>query len=187
MVNKKLFFSVPIIFICLSSVVSSQSLVEFSKKEKERRAKITQEKIPVITNIDLIKNKRKPALESKPAIEAAIIQTDSVPNSINVAEAPAEGEADITVQSDEAAVAKLEESWNTSEEYVSLLALKIGALLQEFYSTEDIKQKEDIQREMNRLSQQLEKAKKDTEKAKEDYDSAKAALEKKKKNPSENK
>jgi|GEM_PF-1508955 len=165
---KKLFLSA-LALICLSSWVSPQTLVELSKKEKERRAKVTQKKIQVITNVDLIKKKRNPAVGSQPDVEKVRAQTESE-----------ESEAENTDQIDEAAVAQLEESWNESEEYASLLALRIRALLQEFYSTGDMELKEDIQRQMNEISQQLEKAKKDAEKAKEEYDLAKAALEKKK-------
>ena len=177
---KKLFLSATLILICLSSWVSPQSLVELSKKENERRAKVTQKKIQVITNIDLIKNKRKPAVGSQSNAEKVGAQTDSVTNIGDEKTESDESKTENADRIDEAAVVQLEESWNKSEEYTSLLALRIRALLQEFYSTGNTTLKEDIQRQMNEISQQLEKAKKDTEKAKEEYDLAKAALEKKK-------
>jgi len=176
---KKLFLSA-LILICLSSWVLPQSLVELSKKEKERRAKIAQKKTTVITNIDLIKKKINPALGSLTNEKIVGTPTDSVTNEESEVLESEEDEEENTDQIDEEAVVKLEESWNMLEEIVSLLSLKIRALLQEFYSTDDLKLKEDIQRQMNEISQQLENAKKDTEKAKEKYDLAKAALEKKK-------
>ena len=168
MLIKKLFLSV-LILICLSSWVLPQSLVELSKKEKERRAKIAQKKTTVITNVDLIKKKINPALGSLTNEKNVVAPTESEEN-----------EEENSNQIDEEAVVKFEESWNMLEEFVSLLTLKTRALLQEFYSTDDLKLKEDIQRQMNEISQQLDSAKKDTEKAKEKYDLAKAALEKKK-------
>lgn len=176
---KKLFLSA-LILICLSSWVLPQSLVELSKKEKERRAKIAHKKTTVITNVDLIKKKINPALGSLTNEKIVDATTDSVTNEESEVLESEESEEENTDQIDETAVAKLEESWNKSEEYASLLALRIRALLQEFYSTDDLKLKEDIQRQMNEISQRLEIAKKDAEKAKGEYDLAKAALEKKK-------
>jgi len=175
MFTKKLFLST-LILICLSSWVSPQSLVELSKKEKKRRAKVTQKKIPVITNFDLIKKKRNPAVESLPNAEKIRPQTEPVTNIEDKETESAKSEAENAEQFDEAAVALLEENWNKSEEYASLLTLKIRELLQEFYSTGDTKLKDDIQRQMNEISQQLEKAKKDAEKAKEEYDLAKSTI-----------
>ena len=177
---KKLFLSTSLILICLSSWVSPQSLVELSKKEKERRAKVKQKKILVITNFDLIKIKRNPSVELRANAAKVRAQTDSASNTEDKDTESAESKAENADQIDDAAVARLEESWNKSEEYTFLIALRIRALLQEFYSTGNTTLKEDIQRQMNTVSQQLEKAKKDTEKAKEEYDLAKAALEKKK-------
>ena len=179
MLIKKLFLSV-LILICLSSWVLPQSLVELSKKEKERRAKIAQKKTTVITNVDLIKKKINPALGSLTNEKNVVAPAESEENEESEVSESEENEEENTDQIDEEAVAKLEESWNMLEEFVSLLTLKIKALLQEFYSTDDLKLKEDIQRQMNEISQQLDSAKKDTEKAKEKYDLAKAALEKKK-------
>ncbi len=177
---KKTFLSATLILFCLSSWAAPQSLVELSKKEKERRAKITQKKNAVTTNADLIKKKRTPALVTKPVIKKVETKTDSETKIEDEAAESEESKKENKDQIDAAAVILLEESWNKSEEYASLLALKIRALLQEFYETGDLRLKEDLQRQMNALSQQLEIANKDKEKAKEKYDLAKAALENKK-------
>ena len=166
--------------MCLSSWALPQTLVELSKREKDRRAKIAHKKTTVITNVDLIKKKITPALGSLTNEKIAGVPPDSVTNEKSEVLGTEENEEETTNQIDEAALDKLEESWNKSEEFVSLLSLKIRALLQEFYGTGNLKLKEDIQRQMNEISQQRENAKKDAEKAKEEYDLAKAALEKKK-------
>ncbi len=176
---KKFCFS-GLILVCFTSWAFSQSLVELSKKEKERRAKITQKKINPITNVDLIKKKLTPAMVSMLSKKIAPGQTDSLENTEDESAEPKESEEENTVQIDEAAVAQLGASWNKSEESVSLLSLRVRALLQEFYSTGDAQLKEDIQRQLNAISLQLEEAKKDAEKAKEEYELAKAELEKKK-------
>jgi hypothetical protein len=180
MFNKKLFLSVSLIIFCLSLWASPQSLVELAKKEKERREKIAQKKTILIRNVDLIKKKRTPAVGALTNEKIVSAQTDSVINKEDENIEPEESETENPNEINEETVAKLEEAWNRSEEYVSLLSMKTRALLQEFYGTGDTKAKEDIQRQMNEISQQLEKAKKDTEKAKEEVDLAKSAFEKKK-------
>ncbi len=176
---KKLFLS-SLILICLSLWASPQSLVELAKREKERRAKTAQKKITLIRNVDLIKKNMTPALESNAAEKITPTETDSITAEEKISLKPEDNGVVNPNEINTATVAKLEEAWNTSEEEASLLALKIRTLLQEYYSSEDTKVKDDIQRQMNGISLQLEKAKIDAEKAKEEYDLAKAALEKKK-------
>ncbi|MCJ7582712.1 MAG: hypothetical protein MUP98_19520, partial [Candidatus Aminicenantes bacterium] len=161
---KKLFLSF-LILICLSSWAAPQSLVELAKKEKERREKTEQINPIVIRNVDLIKKKRTPAVGPLTNEKSVSTETDSVINiedeTIEPQESEAENPNEINEinEINEETLAKLEEIWNSSEEYASLLSLKIRALLQEFYGTGDTKVKEDIQRQMNEISQQLEKAK----------------------------
>jgi len=178
---KKLFLS-SLILICLSSWASPQSLVELAKKEKERRAKAAQKKTTLIRNVDLIKKKMTPALDAKTPEKIVSPKTDSVTKESEENIEPEESEAESPNENEinEKTVAELEETWNKSEEFSSLLTLQIRSLLQKFYAEEDIKVKEDIQRQMNVISMELEKAKQDTAKAKEEFDLAKAALEKKK-------
>ncbi len=168
------------ILVCFTSWASSQSLVELSKREKERRAKITQKKVTVIRNVDLIKKKLTPALESLPSKKIVPAKADSITNPEGEVAEPKEIDTENPDQIEGADMAQLEEKWNKSEEFVSLLSLRIRALLQGFYSTGDAQLKADIQRQMNTISLRLEKAKMDAEKAKEEYDTAKEALEKKK-------
>lgn len=177
--TKKL-FPCALIFLCFSSWVWSQSLVELSKKEKERRAKVKQKTSIVITNVDLLKKKSTPALESKADKSTNSAPTEAEAVKEDGAKEPEKIEPEAINQIDEASVAELKDNWDRSEEFVSLLALRIRELLQKFYSTGDIKLKEDLQKQMNEISLQLEKAEKEAEKAQEEYELAKAALEKKK-------
>ena len=176
---KKLFLS-SLVLVCLSLWASPQSLVELSKREKERRAKITQKKTTLIRNVDLIKKKMTPALGTQTNEKIVPTKPAPITNEENGSNVPKDSEGEAPEKVNEAAVAKLEETWNETEENASLLALQIRALLQEYYSSRNNKEKDDIQKKMNGISLQFEKAKKDSEKAKEKYDLAKAALEKKK-------
>jgi len=62
MIRKKLvsWFSFLIFMVAL---LSAQSLVELAKKEKERRAKLKKKSSVVVTNADLARIKKKPAVE----------------------------------------------------------------------------------------------------------------------------
>ena len=58
-------FSLPLF---LSSFLLSQSLVELAKKEKERREKLKGKKTIVVTNYDLKKVKKKPAVSIRQSV-----------------------------------------------------------------------------------------------------------------------
>ena len=59
------FKKISVLFLALffsASFLSSQSLVEIAKKEKERRESLKEKKVMVVTNQDLRKVKKKTAL-----------------------------------------------------------------------------------------------------------------------------
>lgn len=58
---KRVFLSASILLLCVT-LVSSQSLVELAKRERERRAKLKHRSAKVITNADLKNRKTSPAL-----------------------------------------------------------------------------------------------------------------------------
>jgi hypothetical protein len=66
---KKRLFLLFISFLC-SALLFSQSLVEVSKKEKERREQLKGKNVKVITNADLKQMAKKPAVAT-PALEPA--------------------------------------------------------------------------------------------------------------------
>ena len=59
-IKKLAFVLLPLLLV---SFLSSQSVTELSKKEKERRAAVKGKPASVVTNADLAKVKRKPAVE----------------------------------------------------------------------------------------------------------------------------
>lgn len=166
------------------SIASPQSLVELSKKEKERREKVKQKKSIVITNADLNRMKTKPAVDNQivpPTLEELVQSLERIlEGGEEVAQKLPEAAPENTATTEEPTIAVLEENWKKAEEYASLLALKIRALLQEFYSMDDMTDKASIQKQLSETSQKLEQAQKDTEKAKKEYDQAMAQMIKKK-------
>jgi hypothetical protein len=139
-----------IITLVLGTLLFPQSLAEIAQKERERRASIKGKKAAVITNADLAKLKKKPALETpqaQPATEAG--ETRAVepspaplaePERLNQAPPPAGPQAELPP----AGLKELQARWERAQEYVELLTLKMGALWQEFYSLGDMAPKEAI-------------------------------------------
>ncbi len=155
--------------VLLSSFLFSQSLAEIAQKERERRASLKGKKAVVVTNADLAKLKKKPALEvpaaqiateseeEKPA-EPAVPPAAESPNLALTGEQPAQS----TTQ---ASLADLQARWEKAREYVELLTLKMGALWQEFYSLDGMTSREAIQLAISETFIKLEKAQEDEAKA----------------------
>jgi hypothetical protein len=132
----------------LASVLSSQSLVDLAKKEKERREKLKGQKKTVITNADLNNIQRGPALttsrEPAPLGLSSTAESTSEASKLDRAEpsgatprAPATKNAD-RAQPQENKADELEQKWKNAREQVGLLTTKMNGLWQEFYSMDDM-------------------------------------------------
>jgi hypothetical protein len=155
--------------VFLSSFIFSQTLAEIAQKERERRASLKGKKAVIVTNADLAKLKKKPAVEVSPAQVAlepkgtetpepappAAMESQSLPFP---GEQPAQRAAQISL-------AELQVRWEKAKEYVELLTLKMGALWQEFYSLDDMTSREAIQLAISETFIKLEKAQEDEAKA----------------------
>lgn len=170
MVIKKIIITI-FLPVLLVTLLSSQSLVELAKKEKERRAKLKGKKGIVVTNADLAKLRKKPAISiSIPDLakeESPIVKI--TPKSLPPKQVLSPT-AEVTDKEGPENLVALEERWEKAKEYVDLLTLKINSLWIKFYSFEDWTLRDDIQRDMNKTYIKLQKAKKDVEKAKKELD-----------------
>jgi hypothetical protein len=176
------------------SFLSAQSLAELSKKEKERRA-AAKGKTTVVTNDDLAKVKRKPAMStSQPAKTEEEAQTENpeaadetaTPPEAENAQGqqlapgagqtppeeapPADQEPVLTDQEFNARKAELEDQWNRAQEMVDLLTMKMNGLWQEFYSLDDMTARDRIQQQISENYEKLLKAQQDETKAREELD-----------------
>lgn len=155
--------------VFLSSFALSQTLAEIAQKERERRASLKGKKATVVTNADLAKLKKRPAVEV-PAAQS--------PTETEGAEAPEQEPSTLpespslplrSAPPDESAtqipLAELQARWEKAREYVELLTLKMGALWQEFYSLDDMTSREAIQLAISETFIKLEKAQEDEVKA----------------------
>lgn len=151
---------IPLFFAVL---LSSQSLVELAKKEKERRAKLKGKKSILVTNADL-KNLKKTAAVTVPESQLAEIRRRAAQSLVR-----SKPSGDIDRESP-GELAELEAKWKKADEYVELLTIKINGLQQKFYTFRDWTLRDSIQREIRDTYQKLQVAKEEAKKAKEEYD-----------------
>jgi len=166
----------------LTSVLSSQNLVDLAKKEKERREKLKGQTKKVVTNADLSNIKRGPALTTSRQAGSpegsARAGSSSEMSSLDKAEpSGARSRASNAKGADRAepqenAQDELEQKWKSSREQVGLLTTKMNGLWQEFYSMDDMGSREKIQRDISETSLRLQKAKEEEARARKEYQQA---------------
>lgn len=163
-----------------SSLLFSQSLVELSKIEKERRERLINRKVTVITNATLRNLKKRPALTvTRPAVFGEELPQETAPPEEPTPEktelSGIEGTEGVDI---EKTVAALEEKWNAAKEMVVLLTTRINGLWQEFYSMDDMSDRGNIQKEISETAQKLEKVQQDEVKTKEELDKWRSQIKK---------
>lgn len=185
--NGKKFFLGIISFFLASILVFPQTLVEIAKKERERRESLKGKKGMVVTNAELAKLKKKPALEiplaavesetggsrpqeppPEPLPETASQAGEPVlpgPSGEAAGKGPASG-----LPLNETSLKTLQERWEKAREYVELLTLKMGALWQEFSNAENPGARESIQLAIAETFLKLQNAQEEEEKARQELE-----------------
>ncbi|MFC2158900.1 hypothetical protein ACFLT9_13790 [Acidobacteriota bacterium] len=161
---KKLSVILIVLLFCVN-FISSQSLVELAKKEKERRARLKDKKIIVLTANSLKNKDKKSAVISTRAQATPVVQNQEENESPStkrtitprVKTPPSKKEAAIVPEKLENRK-DLEIKWNKAVEYVELLTLKMNALWQEFYSMNDMRSREELQRQIREAFIKLQAA-----------------------------
>jgi len=166
----------------LTSVLSSQSLVELAKKEKERREKLKKQEKTVVTNADLSNIKRGPALttsrQADPPEGSGMAVSSSEMSAQDKAEPSgakarsSDARSPDRAQPQENTTDQLEQKWKSAREQVGLLTTSINGLWQEFYSMDDMSSRENIQRNISETSLRLQKAKEEEARARKEYQQA---------------
>lgn len=161
------------VFLLLSSLLCSQSLIEIAKKERERRASLKGKKVTVVTNADLAKLKKKAAIEIPRAHLVPETEESKAPDvSAPLPETPEQAfPPELQPESANATNLKtLQERYEKAKEYVELLTLKMGALWQQFYSLGDMTSKDSIQQAIGETFLKLERAQEDETKARQELE-----------------
>jgi hypothetical protein len=162
----------------LVSIASPQSLAEMARKEKARRQSLKGKKVVLVTNADLDKVTKKPAVSSPETQESATAAKPAEKNTVAPTPPPRNlppivppGTGVMSDKEYEARKAQLEEASKNADEMVDLLTTKLNSLWQAFYSLNDMTTKDKIklqisdiyaklvsaQDEANRANQELEK------------------------------
>jgi len=161
------------LFSFFGSLLLSQTLAEIAKKERERRESLKGKKAVVVTNADLARLKKKPALEIPPALpepqpeEQAGLTTPST-----AAETPGLTEPTGAPQREEneATLKILQEKLEKATEYVELLTLKMSALWQQFYGLDNLSSKEAVQQAIAETFIKLQDAQTEETKARQELE-----------------
>ncbi len=149
----------------LVSFLFPQTLAEIAKKERERRAKLKGRTVVVVTNADLAKMKKKPAVETPPApAEPAPESTEppeassALPSTTAASLDPQATAVPLPESSSPSNLKALQERWEKAKEYVELLTLKMSALWQQFYGLVDAGAKEAVQQSIGETFIKLQDA-----------------------------
>lgn len=169
------------------SLIYGQSLVELAKKEKERRANLKKKSSIVITNADLARLKKRPAIQvtvppaslaekaqKKPLSSSSpqIRVTDRTPQREQPKQATSPQAENVDQQETPVTGGSLEEKLKRAQEMVGLLTLKMNALWQEFYSLDDMTPRDLIQKQISETYLQLQQAKAEEEKLKKQLEAS---------------
>ncbi len=169
---KKATISVLLLFLGIS-ILSSQSLVEVAKKEKERREKLKGKKGIVITNEVLEKMKLEPSISirSQGSLKSEVPVVSEMPEGRSLDHVPAQASSnkDHTAFFD---IELLEVQWKEAQELVALLTLQLNALWHKYYNMNDLTPRDLIQQQISETYLRLQKAQLDAEQAKKDLEDA---------------
>ncbi len=164
-----LVFSLPLF---LSSILFSQNLVDYAKRERERRESLKGRKVIVVTNSDLRGLKKRPAIDVPPpsAFTPEMPPETTPPAEMAPEAAPPGTPENLSEEDAQKMIADLEEKLVHAGEYVSLLSTRLNGLWQEFYSMDDTADRSNIQREISEISQRIEMAQEQEKKIREELE-----------------
>jgi hypothetical protein len=158
-----------LLFVFSGSLVFSQTLAEIAQKERERRASLKGKKAVVVTNADLARMKKKPALEvpppEVPPETAEPEAAESAPPTVPQAAVPPPAAAPLPESAAQATLQDLQARWEKAKEYVELLTLKMTALWQQFYALDNLTTRDALQLSISETFVKLEKAQEEEAKA----------------------
>ena len=161
----------------LASLASSQSLAELAKKEKARRESLKGKKVVLVTNADLGKVTKKPAVSSPDAQETA--PPSAAGKNETAVESPPSRDIPPVIPPDRGAIgdreyeamkAQLEGALIRADEMVDLLTTKLNGLWQEFYSLNDMTTKDKIQMQISDFYEKLVAAQEEADRARQELE-----------------
>jgi hypothetical protein len=180
-------FGVVVLVFFLVGQTFGQSIVETAKKEKDRREALKGGKIIAVTNTDLLRTKKKPALiETQPGApplpENAEVETETasaLPTAV-----PAAASSAVAADSQAGALqsepvtpsgeqqAELQNRYDRAKERAELLDLKMRSLRQQLFTFNSMSSKDQIQKAIGETYKTLLEAQTEATQAKADLQKA---------------
>ena len=164
-------------------LAQEQDVVELAKKEKARRENLKGKEIKLITNEDLQKLTKTPAIiipnetpantenqENQQPQSQPGNYTPPVVHRVTVENPAPNRSADSQAPRVDVSDNSLEAAWKKAKEYVELLTLKMNALWQQFYALTDMQTKESVQREISDTYEKLLKAQEEETRLRQAYE-----------------
>jgi hypothetical protein len=170
----------------LSSILFSQSITEVARKERERRARLKALKLVVVTNADLGKVRKRPAMDTSGIVVPQRAPTPPGKSSeMDKAEPSAGGAArqDPNIDRQEpgqSSVEQAEADYYKAKEYTQLLTVKLKGLWLDYYNMDDTTDRNLIQKQIAETSLQIERAQRDEAVAKKAMEDAQRRVRRKK-------
>ncbi len=164
-------------FVFLAALfLPGQTVAEAAKKEKERREALKGKTATVVTNADLVRTKKKPAVtlqteDEKPPEERLSGRT-AFPQPLAAAPAersPQEIRAERAERFEQGKL-EIETRLKAAREMISLLKLKMAALQQQFYNFSNTTSRDQIQREISETYLKLQAASGEEARIKDELD-----------------
>jgi hypothetical protein len=145
-----------------ATLVPGQTVAEAAKKERERREALKGKQSEVVTNADLLRTKKKPAIIQPASSETLPAEAPDQPiaepaPATPVLAAPEDLRAEQAKLFDQGKL-EIESRLKTAQELASLLQLKMTALQQQFYNFNNTTSRDQIQRDISDTYQKLQAA-----------------------------
>lgn len=183
---KKIIIGISLPLFFSSILFAQQNITEVARKERERRAKLKGLKLVVVTNADLGKVRKRPAMDTSRIVITPRAATPTAGSSeMDKAEPTAGGAApqDPNIdrqQPGQASVEQAEADYYKAREYTQLLTVKLKGLWQDYYNMDDTTDRNLIQKQIAETSLQIEKAQRDEAIAKKAMEDAQRRVRRKK-------
>jgi hypothetical protein len=161
-------------------LLPGQTVVEAAKKEKERREALKGKQGEVVTNADLVRTKKKPAVIQPDSGGAPPAEKPNRPADAAASAPPAIQPVPTDLRAEQAKLfdegkLEIENRLKAAQELIDLLKLKMTALQQQLYNFSNTTSRDQIQRDISETYQKLQAAVGEETKIKDELDKFVAA------------
>jgi len=147
-----------VIMVGFATVLGAQSLADLARNEKERRKSLGGRRAPVVTNQDLLRVRKKPALELTVPEKEAEEYVEGPASEVPVPRTPAAARPVAAKAAPQPEGPPLETQLKAAEELAGLLETKIAKLRQDYSSQESMVPNYIIEQQLTETLERFQKA-----------------------------